>query len=813
MMKNKARFCLAFLVFASLTSQAQTISGVVNSSNHALAGATVYAAGRAYHATTDASGHYELKVKPGRYRVTASHVGYQALVQEVSLTEGQTISLDFLLALSADKLNDVVIVSSRRPQHISDIPGTVWVIDSTQLQSQIKAGVPLKEALAILIPGMDVGPQGRTNYGQNLRGRNVLVMIDGVSLNSTRGISRQFDAIDPFNIEKIEVLSGASAIYGGGATGGIINIVTKKAGVRKLAFETEVSGRSGLRSGDDHDLRVSQSVAAGNEWVKGRIGATYQKNGGAYDSHNNQVLTDITQTDLQYNRTIDVLGNVEFKLASNQSLSLTAHYYDSKFDGTKGLYLGPNLSGALGNHPELIYVKDSFQSDVVPRSKRSMANAEYHINDILGGQQVQVQAYGRTERIDFYPFPGSFSSTSPAASLAYMGSSKQNTDYYGGRLVLSKQWRTVSLTYGVDADREKFWADQVLFDVSTSFATGGLVNKTTATIGRYPSYHVRGLSGFAQGEWRIVSQLNLSAGIRQQHMGVTVDDFVAANQQAFMKNGYGTTADAISGGSNSYNVTLANAGLVYKVSKQQQAWFNYSQGFSLPDPAKYYGQGKYTLTGTNWRLDTSVNVGSTPLEGIKTSQYEAGYRYRSNSGFHAQGALFYALSNKNIQYVATTLAVKVVDDKQRTYGLEGEVGYAKEAGLEGGASGQWIRTELKSNDQWLFQNVALASPSKLTVYTGWKARAWSVRAQVLNSFNLKDDYGNKLAGFTTFDLVGHVKLPLGGLTIGIQNLLNRDYQTTWSQRSQILYKGTAAPKTFEYFGRGRTFSLTYTVNW
>ncbi len=77
----------------------------------------------------------------------------------------------------------------------------------------------MKEVLGNMIPGFDFGNQGRTNYAQNMRGRNVLVMLNGVSLNSTRAASRQFDAIDPFNIERIEVLSGASAIYGGDSTG------------------------------------------------------------------------------------------------------------------------------------------------------------------------------------------------------------------------------------------------------------------------------------------------------------------------------------------------------------------------------------------------------------------------------------------------------------------------------------------------------------------------------------------------------------------------------------------------------------------
>ena len=83
------------------------------------------------------------------------------------------------------ELSSVVVVGSRTPQQISEIPGTVWVVDQQQIEAQTRAGVPLKEMLGILVPGLDIGPQGRTNYGQNMRGRGVLVMIDGVSLNSS----------------------------------------------------------------------------------------------------------------------------------------------------------------------------------------------------------------------------------------------------------------------------------------------------------------------------------------------------------------------------------------------------------------------------------------------------------------------------------------------------------------------------------------------------------------------------------------------------------------------------------------------------
>jgi len=132
-----------------------------------------------------------------------------------------------------------VSVASRTSTAISEIPGTVWVVDQAQLREQLQTGVSLKEAIGKLVPGLDLAPEGRTNYGQNMRGRNVLVMIDGVSQNSSRGLSRQFDSISPFNVERVEVLSGASAIYGGGATGGIINIVTKKATPGPAQFETQ----------------------------------------------------------------------------------------------------------------------------------------------------------------------------------------------------------------------------------------------------------------------------------------------------------------------------------------------------------------------------------------------------------------------------------------------------------------------------------------------------------------------------------------------------------------------------------------------
>ncbi len=178
------------------------------------------------------------------------------------LNHAQTITTD---TTKVKQIEEVEIVSTRRPSKISDIAGTVWVMKKNDIIRQTQSGVPFKEMLAQFVPGIDVGSQGRTNFGQNMRGRSILVMIDGVSINSLRGVSRELEAIDPFNIEKIEVLSGASSLYGGNATGGIINIITKKPVKKGLSAETNLTYMSGFIGKKDGNYKIAQSVATKGE--------------------------------------------------------------------------------------------------------------------------------------------------------------------------------------------------------------------------------------------------------------------------------------------------------------------------------------------------------------------------------------------------------------------------------------------------------------------------------------------------------------------------------------------------------------------
>src|SRR5690606_5736827 len=101
----------------------------------------------------------------------------------------------------------------------------------------------------------------------------------------------------------------------------------------------------------------------------------------------------------------------------------------------------------------------------------------------------------------------------------------------------------------------------------------------------------------------------LSGGVRYQYTENKIDDFVGYNQQQAIATGGATSADAIPGGKTDYNNALFNAGLLAHLTERQQTWVNFSQGYEIPDPGTYYGNGTYSLNNGHYQLNKSVNVG------------------------------------------------------------------------------------------------------------------------------------------------------------------------------------------------------------
>lgn len=725
------------------------------------------------------------------------------------------------------RLAPVAVVASRTPRAIDELSNTVWIIEREAIEQQARAGVPLKELLGQLVPGLDLGGQMRTNFGQNLRGRAAQVMIDGISLNGSRVLSRQFDAIHPFNIERIEVLSGATALYGGNATGGIINIVTRRGEPGPAAFTSAAGVRSGLRGGDDLDWHAAQAVEGGNDRLSGRLALAYERNGASYDGQGERVLPDITQTDLQFNRAVDVLGTAQADFGRAGSLQMLAQFYDSGYHPGKALWLQPGP----GNNvlaPSALDIRSGFSSDVEPNTRRHMLAADYVLRDVAGGQDLHLKAYHRRESLQFYPFPGADANPLGGARVPYWSTSTQATTTSGFKALLTRDWARASLTYGVDYDHERFSARQTLFDMPTALASGGLTFRETAALGRYPSFATDIWAGYAQAEWRALDALTFNAGVRHQRVGITVDDFVQVAQQRLIAAGYGASAEPIPGGENDYSATLLNVGAVWRFAPGQQAWLNYSEGFELADPAKYYGTGAaYTLSGGAagvWRLGRHLNVSDTRMAAIKTRSTEAGWRW-SRGPLNLQAALFHARSDNAIAVDRSTLNITLADAPVRNYGVEAQVDWRAPSGWSVGGNLLLLRSEERVAGQWQRRGIYAASPSKITAYVGHQRGPWAVRLQAAHTLRLKSDIpsfgtgpGETLPSLTLVDVLGtyemrHSANVRGTLSVGVQNLFDKTYTTRWAEQAALAYAGSIDASVLGFKGRGRTVGLTYTLHY
>lgn len=138
------------------------------------------------------------------------------------------------LAMGQDKvvkLEESVITSENTETTIADIPKNITVLTGEEI---IQRGAKTVAEALKLVSSVIVKEMGGADAAFDIRGQgptaksNVIVLVDGAPINSIDLSGYQTSNIPVDNIERIEVIpSGGSVLYGDGAVGGTINIVTK----------------------------------------------------------------------------------------------------------------------------------------------------------------------------------------------------------------------------------------------------------------------------------------------------------------------------------------------------------------------------------------------------------------------------------------------------------------------------------------------------------------------------------------------------------------------------------------------------------
>ena len=258
----------AVLTIGSVFGQQIEIRGKVleESTKITVIGATIKLKGQKGGTVSDANGDFHFNVKSLPATILVSAIGYKN--QEIDVYESDPITI--YLPEGNNKLNEVVVTGLATGLKRSNLANAVTSISSDDLTG-IASPQTVDEALYGKIPGASI----RSNSGAPGGGTSILLrglstlqgnsqplyIIDGVYLNNNSiatgkstltaaGTSREDDVsnrvadINPDDIEKIEVLKGASAsaIYGTRANAGVIIITTKKgkSGKTKISFSQDL---------------------------------------------------------------------------------------------------------------------------------------------------------------------------------------------------------------------------------------------------------------------------------------------------------------------------------------------------------------------------------------------------------------------------------------------------------------------------------------------------------------------------------------------------------------------------------------------
>ncbi len=668
---------------------------------------------------------------------------------------------------------EIIVTATRSEKPLSQIPNTVTVIGAQDLTQQIGVNNDLSTILGNLIPSFSPSRQKMTGAGESLRGRDPLYMVDGVpQSNPLRDGSRDGYTIDPLMLERIEVIHGANAIHGMGASGGIINMITRRPTEQwqqNVRVET-LAQQEDLNESLGYGASYTLSGKTGNVDVLGS--ATYRSSGINYDADGVVIGFDNAQGDTMDSETLNLFLKTGYDW-DDQRLELTINHYDlagnNNWAGVDGDYVNgvPTTAAETG-------VQGKPVSNEITMVSLAYSNVDFlgHNLSLQGFDQSFAGTYGG----------GTFGTfADPRFGDSVFDQSQNNSEKRGFKLTLARDEIAdlpLGVVYGAD-----FLNDET--------------NQSLVLTGRswVPQTNYENLALFAQAEYTGLDNLTVTGGVRHENSALDVDDFTTL----FSYNG----GQFVEGGSPEFSDTLGNIGATYQITSAWRAFANYSEGFSMPDVGR-------VLRGIN--IPGQDVESFLSLEPIVTENTELGLEF-DNDRFSAQLSYYTSDSEFGQRLQANADGIySVKRERTEIDGLEFRTQWIlSDADVLGLRYAQTDGQYDANGDNRVDTDLGGANISPDRTNLSWE-RLWTQKLNTRLQINLlrNREFRNitgvrtaRFDGYATIDLFGEYSTDLGQFQLGIQNLGNEDYFTYYSQ--------TQGSDSRNFKGIGRSFNLSWNM--
>jgi outer membrane receptor for ferrienterochelin and colicins len=182
-------------------------------------------------ATTIDGDYMFSNVAPGTYALTYSCVGYQREIRSaIEVKAGETAVINAALAAVPIQTEPVVVTASRHEQSFQDVPVSVSMLDASGIayRNSVTIDDALRYVSGVNMTDWQVNVRGSSGYSRGA-GSRVLMLVDGIPFLTGDTGELNYETVPAGQVERIEVVKGASsALYGSSALGGVINVITKR---------------------------------------------------------------------------------------------------------------------------------------------------------------------------------------------------------------------------------------------------------------------------------------------------------------------------------------------------------------------------------------------------------------------------------------------------------------------------------------------------------------------------------------------------------------------------------------------------------
>lgn len=611
-MNIKIIFLLLVLVAAEFSAgQSFTLKGKITSAENGapIHGATIIIAYNLV-AYSNAEGYYAItQLSSGKYQIKISSLGFKSFSMEIEITSDEV--KDFTLTPSAIELDEVVVSTNRTENYLRNSPFAESLVGKEEIQ--IRSTLSLPDILQNE-PGVSLLRDGVWGTEVSIRGlnrENIITLIDGSRIATSTDVAARLSMIDLNDVERVEVIKGASSsIYGSGATGGIVNIITKSP---QLYDRFSLNGNVITEYNTVNDLSVfGGSLYSGSSFWSTKLSGSYRK------ANNTQTpggeLKNSQFEDYSFS------GSLSIFPIDNHKLKIDYQLFRADNVGIPGSSVFPEQ--ALVTYPY---------------ERRELISAGYEIQNISKAfyklsAKYSYQLINRdVENIPYIVQNFAASGGNPARRVSVLkitpsADHKNNNATLQGNFWL---FDSHNLVAGIDywdrsykGERERYQLIEVLDSAGNVVSTSSIITGEIPV----PNSKYRSLGIFAQDEFKLFDdKLSTTLGLRYDYINITAEK--TFNPVYTITNGVLNTNppnqkviwDSTDTNNSSYS---ANLGFIYSIISNLDLTLGLGSSFrspSLEERFQYIDQGSV------------VRIGNPELNPEKGQSIDFGVRHYSDN--------------------------------------------------------------------------------------------------------------------------------------------------------------------------------------